>query len=334
MEPEEIMKCQFCGRDNVEGYVYCTYCGTVLAKPADLNKPEVKEIGQRLEGVVRERQRTDRILSPLWIVVPIILVLITSIIGFGMVFSALWDEISANPDYDPYELGYPEEAVDGMLVMYFGTLIYQLIIAVLTYLLVDRLNKHFDRERRLRQEVVSLIRTGTKTPELESLVSYEMNAIATTEQFGDQRRQPAFWAIVILLPAVVSSLWMAVLLSEPDAIPAGMVALNFLFSIFMFAVELYLLYFLGKSMYQHDVRWNDFSYSAQRALSKVGFPIGPSYRLGRLEDRSFLLYLVLTFVTLGLFIYYWWYTLIKDPNNHFERQWGFEDSVMESLKKV
>lgn len=323
------MRCQFCGKENPEDYLFCTYCGTVLARPADLSRREVKESRQRLADIVAERRRTDRIISPLWIVLAVVISVVASLVGIVITFSVLWDEMAADPDYDPYAEGYPEEALSGMLVIASGGYIFYFIFGVLTYFIVDRLNKHFDREKILRQEIVSLIRTFMKSHELESRALNEMYAIERSEQYAEPRRQPAFWALIIMLPIVVSVLSLISIFSGRAS--AGLVGLGIIFGLTIFVAELYLLYALGKVIFEHDTRWNDFTYSAQMAMSKVGLPAAISYSLPRLHRRSALLYVVLTIFTGGLFLYYWWYTVIKDPNDHFRRQWEFEDSLMSSL---
>ena len=70
--------------------------------------------------------------------------------------------------------------------------------------------------------------------------------------------------------------------------------------------------------------------TARNALSKLGFPAGRPFTIQRLPERSFALYLVLTIFT-GIFVYYWLYALVKDPNEHFKYQWEFEDNLTSSL---
>ena len=54
--------------------------------------------------------------------------------------------------------------------------------------------------------------------------------------------------------------------------------------------------------------------------------VNPSWKA--LPSRSFVLYFILSIVTLGIFEFYWSYVLIKDFNEHFKAQWQFEDSLM------
>jgi hypothetical protein len=56
----------------------------------------------------------------------------------------------------------------------------------------------------------------------------------------------------------------------------------------------------------------------------------PSWKT--LPERSFFIYLILTLLTCGLFLIYWYYVLIKDLNDHFGAQWQFEDQIAAQMK--
>lgn len=94
-----------------------------------------------------------------------------------------------------------------------------------------------------------------------------------------------------------------------------------------------MFYWLGKDIKEHDTRWGIFSSSARIAMSKLGFPYPNTLGYGTTElpERSFALYLILT-LFVSPFVYYWWYTLIKDPNDHFRSQWVFEDELLATMK--
>ncbi|MFQ5950797.1 MAG: DUF4234 domain-containing protein, partial [Candidatus Geothermarchaeales archaeon] len=50
-----------------------------------------------------------------------------------------------------------------------------------------------------------------------------------------------------------------------------------------------------------------------------------------MPERSVVLYLVLSIVTLGIFGIYWLYTLIDDPNLHFRHHIHTEDDALGAL---
>jgi hypothetical protein len=50
------------------------------------------------------------------------------------------------------------------------------------------------------------------------------------------------------------------------------------------------------------------------------------------RKRDSMLFLLLTIITAGLFWIYWFYTLLRDFNEHFANQALFEDRILAVLK--
>lgn len=98
-------------------------------------------------------------------------------------------------------------------------------------------------------------------------------------------------------------------------------------------VVLYLLNALGRHNYDHAVQWDNFVHGALYGLYKVGTPVMTPYAPRTPEERSFALYLILSIFTAGLFMYYWWYTAIKDPNEHYKQQWRVEDAISSAIAR-
>jgi hypothetical protein len=67
------------------------------------------------------------------------------------------------------------------------------------------------------------------------------------------------------------------------------------------------------------------------ALRKLGKKFEPSVSARSHKERPFLLYAALTVITFGVFGIYWLYTLIDDPNKHFERQRVVEDALANAV---
>jgi hypothetical protein len=95
---------------------------------------------------------------------------------------------------------------------------------------------------------------------------------------------------------------------------------------------LYMFYFLGKQMYEHDERWLVFEQNAKSVMTKLRWPQIVRMRQSRLEKREFAIYLIVSIFVFP-FVLYWWYALIKDPNTHFTSQWEFEDRLAEIISK-
>jgi len=94
-------------------------------------------------------------------------------------------------------------------------------------------------------------------------------------------------------------------------------------SIIIPLVSLYIVYFLTKEFTAHDSKERTFFQTFSVATDKLDITVQfPSWK--ELPSRSAGLYLILTIVLGSLFAIYWLWTLIKDPNLHFD--------VIQSLK--
>ena len=91
---------------------------------------------------------------------------------------------------------------------------------------------------------------------------------------------------------------------------------------------LYVLHFLTDSLIDHDFNQLNFNRQLNGALAKLGKPMAASGGWPHTHRSSTGLYVILTIITLGFFLPYWWYVVIKDWNTHFQNQWRFEDDVL------
>ena len=53
-----------------------------------------------------------------------------------------------------------------------------------------------------------------------------------------------------------------------------------------------------------------------------------------MPDRNTVLYIVLTIVTLGLFLLYWVYVVTNDPNKHFAVHRSVEQNLVRALEEL
>jgi Domain of unknown function (DUF4234) len=192
-------------------------------------------------------------------------------------------------------------AVGGAVAGVIGGLIVAIILFVLPwYRLIKRRNGHFRRDRMLREGIISYVRGTAAERGLEPKMTTElatMMAIHSEANGEEDEKSPVLWIVLSIITFGLLSL--------------------------------YVWYFLTKDPHKHDVRQIAFMQQTQSALSKlektVVFPFWKS-----LPDRSYFLYLVLTWIT-GLFSLYWNYVLITDFNDHFRAQWQVEDQLMANL---
>ncbi|MDD1773610.1 MAG: zinc ribbon domain-containing protein [Methanomassiliicoccales archaeon] len=198
--------------------------------------------------------------------------------------------------------------VGAALVVWAGVIIALVVatvlFALLNYRLINRQNQHMRREEVLRGTLIEYIKSHSHEKNLTQLLSSQISTMESIQYDAKSRERETsavLFAILIVIPVV------------------GWIFL------------LYVLYVLTEFPYQHDRRWHAYTQQAQSAASHLGMTvILPSWKT--LPDRSYIIYLVLTLLTGGLFLIYWYYVLIKDMNNHFNAQWQFEDQIAAQLK--
>ncbi|OGS43210.1 MAG: hypothetical protein A3K76_05700 [Euryarchaeota archaeon RBG_13_57_23] len=282
---------------------------------------------------IYERQRTDKRLSVLWVVAIILVDIISVALSFVAMF---WSYDFSDPYYtmdtsDFFAVGAVSN-VAGVLST--------ILLAAFVYYLVKRQNDHYAREARLRTALLSLMSAAAWSPERTNDIVPETMALSMARGPQEKHRNVWFWIFVILLPTILSivislGLWLYIYAGPPQgdisySAIIGALVLSLLMLLGYLILMLYLLYFLTQTMEEHDSRWNAFAYNVRRAMSKLGFPVGRSFRMNRLPEHSVALYVVLTIFT-GIFIFYWYYVLVKDPNEHFDYQWEFEDNILSAI---
>ena len=87
-----------------------------------------------------------------------------------------------------------------------------------------------------------------------------------------------------------------------------------------------------KDFYRHERREDGFWEDASRALNRLGVNFSVPRRTETVPDRSFVLYLILSVITVGLFGIYWVYVMLKDPNEHFKYHIHAESQLMSTLE--
>lgn len=107
-----------------------------------------------------------------------------------------------------------------------------------------------------------------------------------------------------------------------------------IFSIIAAIILFYIFHFLNKDLHKHDVYDKALWGEVDSGLKKLGKSLKslPISNIGRFPDRSTILYIVLSIVTLGLFMLYWVYTLTKDPNVHFKSHVEVEDEFLRIME--
>ena len=329
------MKCAACGSEVPEGGAFCPACGMIAADAIRVDDPRLSAPRGEIKAAVAARESTDRIVSTSWIALPIVLIVLSYIaipIAVYFLFQHLW---TSGPTGESQLIGgdVARDVLAVMATIFLFPIVTQIFYAWMAFRLVGRQQAHFGREKALRVGVMKLLRSAAWSTARMRIASPEIMTLEQSEARGSIRsRDPHIWALIVALPAIgISLALVGFLLVDPEttniAAALALVVFGGLIAFIGGIMTLYMFYFLGKEMQEHDLKWASFIFLSRRAMSKLGFPHGGTYSSIQLPDRSFVLYLVLSFFFFP-FIYYWWYALMKDPNEHFRRQWEFEDHLL------
>lgn len=178
-------------------------------------------------------------------------------------------------------------------------LLYGASIAVGIYVLykfIARRNDHFKRTHKLYDAIVNLL----KEKEGKSAEIVEMESIVYDMRNEETEKNAVLWVILTVLVGIV---WF------------------------------YVAHFLNKDFRKHELRERRLIGLINDVLRRHGAP-GIIRFDEIIPDRSTILYLVLTVITLGLFALYWIYTLTKDPNEHFKQHKIIESQLLSYLESI
>lgn len=265
-------------------------------------------MGVSLENIrkdIRMRDESDRQMSNAWLLVYIVPIIV-GFVAAGYAIISLLDFVSSiDPLASPYYYSYdalPEGFVFLWLMLGLSSLVNFVVSIVLTYMLVNRRSTHFKRQKFLFEDIIAAINSLAKTKNVEVETSLLPLERSVREANAEETEKSAIlWAIL---------------------------------SAFVPFVQLYVYYFLMKDFYRHERREDGFWEDADRALNKLDISFSVPRRTEAIPNRSFVLYLILTIITTGLFGVYWVYVLLKDPNIHFKYHIEAESQLLSALEPV
>ena len=255
---------------------------------------------------IRMREESDRQMSNAWLLV-YILPIIIGIVATGYTIISLLNYFSSFDPFVPtYNYPYDEFAAGLVIFPWIGIMLSGLISfvvsIVLTYMLVNRRSTHFKRQKFLSEDLVVTIVSLAKKKEIEVEAILSPVERTVREANAEETEKSAIlWAI---LSAIVPF------------------------------VQWYVNYFLMKDFYRHERREDGFWEDLGRTLNKLGIKFSVPRRTEAMPNRSFVLYLILTIITMGLFGVYWIYVLLKDPNEHFNYHIEAESQLLSALESV
>ncbi len=256
---------------------------------------------ENLRKDVRMRDESDPKMSTAWILVYLIPifaaigVVVTVFYGILVAATAPWT-VPEEPS-----LAIPLIAMLTISVVLL-TIVGFIVSIILRYKLIKRRNTHFKRQMFLFEDVVTAVKAiaAKKGVDVEASLS-SMERTVREAKAEETEKGAVLWAIL---------------------------------SAFIFLAEWYVSYFLMKDFYKHERREDGLWEDLTRTMDKCGVTLSLPRRTESTPNRSFVLYLILTIITAGIFGIYWLYVLLNDPNEHFKYHIQTEDQLLSTLESV
>ncbi len=247
------------------------------------------------------RIETDKHMSSAWIIVPLLPIIGIILFFVGIILAAIssvgsftFTNATGTPTVRPAPFAFG--AFFAIIFLFeFSFFVIGIIYAVMLYKLVKRRNTHFARQLFLYEDLINLARElGTRKGVDISLPLNNLDRTAKEARFEETEKSAALWAILSYFTGIAS---------------------------------LYVFYFLMKDFFKHERKQDIFIDDLTKLLTSVGIPVNLPRRNYPIPDRSFILYFILSLITIGIFTVYWVHVLISDPNNHFQHQALVEDTI-------
>jgi hypothetical protein len=264
-------------------------------------------MGISLENIrkdIRVREKSDRQMSSAWLLLYLLSICVSIIAVFYAIVSLL--EFFSSIDFSTPQLffsyGEPPE-VFALLWLTVGLagLVNIVVSIILTYLLVTRHGTHFNRQLLLSEDIIAAVDSMAQTKNVDveaGLLSLKRNV---SEKNSETGKSAILWALL---------------------------------SAFVPFVQFYVYYFLMNDFYRHERREDGFWEDTAKVLNDLDVSFSVPRRLETMPYRSFFLYLILTIVTVGFFGIYWFFVLLKDPNEHFKYHIEAESQLWDALESV
>jgi hypothetical protein len=253
----------------------------------------------RIESLVRRRIETDRRMGYKWMIVPLLPV--AAAIAIGAIFVGILVSILpriGNLSQPTTAESAIEPILGGVLTLYGGGVIVFFAVlffgALSFYYLIDRRNHHFGRQQLLFSTIHLYL--ASKVPASENIS--QLGYLSEDSTYAEGVRPAGLWALLFLFLSPI--------------------------------VALIASYSLTQDMRKHDELQSKYQVALAPSLVEAGFqePNFPPYKP---HNRDPVLFIILTAITGGLFWIYWYYTLLKDYNEHFTDQAKFEEQILKTL---
>ncbi len=194
-----------------------------------------------------------------------------------------------------------------------------LVLAIM-YVMATRVNKHNKRDAALMTDVCDL---------LDDIVTEESDR-AYIGKMRDQIPETAKQSVLFILffatlfPAAFGALIYALGLGpDPDNLALNLIMVSFVLGLIIILINI-------NFPRVHEKRFIRFSDTAVDLFASLGVAVKGYGRV--IGGRNIYFLVLLSIVTLGVFIVVWLCISMWDFNRHIDEQWNFEDNVLEAMK--
>jgi positive regulator of sigma E activity len=232
-----------------------------------------------------------------WMVVPVLPILI--VIGLaataaGMIFSAL----------SQFNIQQPQSVapVAGEILALYGLAFVSFFMILIIgafafYYMIERRNAHFRRQQQFFLNLQRYLTSKMGTRPSEN--AFRLEQLSEESIFEERGRPSGLWSVLYIFVTPIVGL---------------IVAFN-----------------ITQDLRRHEELQSKYQAILLSTLTEVNLG-QPTLPTSRLHKRDPILFLILTAITGGLFWIYWFYTLLKDYNEHFQDQAQFEDQILTLLR--
>jgi hypothetical protein len=240
---------------------------------------------QRIATLVRRRTETDRKMGYAWMIVPLLPIAAALAIGtiLGGALGSIIPMLGSSPQPTTAENALGSLAGTISAAYGIGVLVLfsvTVLGALSFYYLIDRRNRHFTRQQFLFSALHRYF--ASKVPSSEKVT--QLGFLSEDSAYIERARPAGPWAILFMLATPI--------------------------------VALIASYNLTQDMQKHDELQSQYQTALIPSLVDAGFQ-QPNLPLYKSRRRDPVLFLILSAITGGLFWIYWYYTLLRDYNDHF-----------------
>jgi len=270
---------------------------------------EIREAANRMIGSITEREGTDIRIPPAMVALIMIIYIAVTIYYVASIYSR-------------YDI-IPIQQMFTMTALF--TIGAALVIAIM-YTLITRNRRHSEREAKLRAALIEYTELN------DQVCGYDLSQYAATMRKADEvlreyeSTDGRHTVIPIFIPVFISLVLLCINDLRQHMIP--IITVTFVLALFL---SVQINPELTRFPKRHDDGSAIFYETFEEAAPFLDLRVGEYTRI--IGYRSFWVFIILSIVTLGIFLVYWVYLMFRDMNMHFDMQWAYEDTLFVSIRK-